>query len=264
MGLGVPRPALRLVQDGQSVRVVTKNTGEDRTELARRTVARLVSGRHDWDGFILKKSSPSCGLERVKVYPGGDRAPTPSGRGVFAAKLVELNPTLPLIEEGRLTDPAQREQFVLRVFAHRRLAEVRASMPAIQAFHRHYKLVLMERSPAHYRKLGAIVGNARRKKPGEVLEEYRPLFLEALQVPATPGKRVNVLHHIVGYFRDRLDRNERSQVLEAIEEYKDGIVPFVAPMKLLQHLVRKLSVEYLEGQLFFEPYPKALGLRNRT
>jgi uncharacterized protein YbgA (DUF1722 family) len=121
----------------------------------------------------------------------------------------------------------------------------------------------MEHSPALYRKLGGIIGNPEKKGPTEVLDEYRPLFLEALRVPATTGKRVNVLYHIIGYFRERLDKRERRQLLEVIEEYKEGIVPFVAPMKLLHHLVRKFSVDYLEGQIFFEPYPRALGLRNR-
>jgi uncharacterized protein YbgA (DUF1722 family) len=239
-------------------------SGKDLSELARSTASRVIGelGREaPLDGYVFKKSSPSCGVERVKIY-GESGMPLATGRGLFAEALIAAYPRLPVIEEGRLTDLQQREQFVTRIFAHSRLRELPPEMAEIQRFHQSYKLVLMAHSPRRYQELGRLVGQAGQKlAPLELLGQYRELFLEALEVPSSVGKRVNVLQHALGYFKARLERSERREILSVIEDYGRGELPLSAPLSLLRHFTRKFEVAYLEGQYFFAPYPKELALR---
>jgi uncharacterized protein YbbK (DUF523 family) len=111
-GLGVPRESMRLVQMHREIRLVTGKTANDHTDtVGRYTVRRLEElAEQDLCGFVLKKDSPTCGLERVRVYTGSG-VPTRDGRGLFAAALVARFPTLPVEEEGRLVDPRLRGNF---------------------------------------------------------------------------------------------------------------------------------------------------------
>jgi uncharacterized protein YbgA (DUF1722 family)/uncharacterized protein YbbK (DUF523 family) len=262
MGLSTPRPAIRLVETApRQIRLVTTKEGKDLTEMAELAASRLLSSEvSPWDGFILKKDSPSCGAERVKLYGSGPM-PSRQGEGFFARRLKEKYPMLPYIEEGRLSDPEQCEQFVTRVFAHYRLKQVPMELSQLQTFHRNYKLILMEHSPKHYQILGRIVANPERQSIEKVMALYGPIFMEALSVPSNRQKRVNVLQHVMGYFKKMIDAGEKRQILEIIQEYRQGLLPFVAPLSLLHYLVKKFSVNYLEEQFLFYPYPKNLGLR---
>jgi uncharacterized protein YbbK (DUF523 family)/uncharacterized protein YbgA (DUF1722 family) len=272
MGLSVPRPALRLDVDNlrsspDQVRMVTSHSKVDYTELAKTTVERILSsdeeglaeiaGSPPWDGFILKKDSPSCGVERVRVYPPSG-IPLRTGVGFFARALQDKYPLLPVIEEGRLSDPVARDHFIERVFGYHRLKRVGhesrdAKLVAdLQGFHRKYKLVLMEHSPKHYERLGKMIGTA--GKGGislKFLEEYRSLFMEALKIPVTPHKRVNVLQHAMGYMKSLISSGEKQMLLELFEQHREGILPSVVPIKVLQFLVQKYEIEYLRGQFFF-------------
>ena len=46
-------------------------------------------------GYILKSDSPSCGMERVRVY-GSSGIPSKSGVGIFARALMDRLPLLPV------------------------------------------------------------------------------------------------------------------------------------------------------------------------
>ena len=101
-------------------------------QFARSRVRALAKA--DLSGYVLKKDSPSCGMERVKVWTGEDgRAAERNGRGIFAAELLRQYPNLPVEEEGRLRDPALRENFVERVFAYRRLRTLLSSRWSVGA-----------------------------------------------------------------------------------------------------------------------------------
>ena len=125
-GFGTPREAMRLVRAEAGPRLVTIKTATDLTapmvRFARSRVATLAA--EELSGYVLKKNSPSCGLERVKLY-GQHGAPIREGRGLFAAALVDAFPHLPVEEEGRLADPRHRDNFVERVFAYQRLRDGR-------------------------------------------------------------------------------------------------------------------------------------------
>lgn len=262
MGLGAPREAMRLERRGRGApRLVVINTGEDLTTSGRTASTRILGRLPELDGFILKKGSPSCGVERVKVYGEGGGRPSRDGQGLFAEALAAERPLLPRIEEGRLTDAIQREHFVTRVFAHHRFRGIPARVSAVQKFHQEYKLLVMAHSPDHYQRLGRIAANSAKLAPSVVREKYGALFHEALAVPSTPGRRANVLQHMVGYFRGKLEDGERAALRDAIEEFRSGELSFLAALTVIRHVVKRVGEPYLEGQIYFDPYPRALALR---
>jgi uncharacterized protein YbgA (DUF1722 family) len=216
---------------------------------------------------VLKKDSPSCGMERVKVYPPGGGMPAKSGRGLFAQALLDAYPLLPVEEEGRLNDPLLRETFVERVFAYRRLRSLfggRWTVGALVGFHAAHKLQLLAHSPAAYRALGRLVAGAKHVERGDLRARYEQGFMRGLAVPATPARHVNVLQHVLGYFKRDLDGASRHELLSLIDDYRRGIVPLVVPLTLVRHHVRRFDVAYLIGQTYLDPHPKELMLRNHV
>jgi uncharacterized protein YbgA (DUF1722 family)/uncharacterized protein YbbK (DUF523 family) len=268
MGLGTPREALRLVGDPEAPRLVTVKSGVDHTEGMRRWAARRVEHLRDMDldGYILKSKSPSCGMERVRVYTEAGM-PSRSGAGLFARALVAALPLLPVEEEGRLGDPRLRESFVARVFTHhrwRRLARNRPRVADVVAFHARHKLLLMAHSEPHLRALGRLVARARQEPPAELLRQYTEGLLTGLGVKATTRKHTNVLQHAAGYLRDRLDQADRDELHGAIADYHQGLVPLIVPLTLLRHHVRRCAIAYLQDQVYLDPHPKELMLLNHV
>jgi uncharacterized protein YbgA (DUF1722 family) len=233
-------------------------------EYARRRVAALDA--EDLSGYVLKKDSPSCGMDRVKIYSTRG-VPERSGRGIFAARLVERFPSLPVEEEGRLSDARLRENFIERVFAYwrlRRLFNDRWSLRALVDFHTAHKLILMAHSPEAYRQLGRLVARARGVGRADLKRRYTEMFMSTLTVIATPRRHTNVLQHMAGYFKECLDASSKAELGTAIDDYRRGLVPLVVPMTLLRHYVRVHRVKYLAGQLYLAPHPKELMLRNHV
>jgi uncharacterized protein YbgA (DUF1722 family)/uncharacterized protein YbbK (DUF523 family) len=266
-GLGTPRESMRLVRVSDDVRLLTVRTGVDLTQrmdtFVRTRAAALTSD--DLCGFVLKKDSPSCGLERVKVYdPNG--SPARSGRGLFAAALAQELPDLPMEEEGRLSDPRLRENFIERVFAYSRLRQFfagRWTVGGLVRFHTAHKLILMAHSPAAYRELGRLVAAV--DGPRAQFEgRYTTAFMAALKILAVPGRHANVLQHMAGYFKNLLDAASKAELATAIDDYRRGLVPLIVPITLVRHYVRVHSVDYLADQLYLEPHPKELMLRNHV
>lgn len=260
-GLGVPREAMHLRRVGHDVRLVAVKTGIDHTDALRRVADRRVAAlaAQDLCGFVLKKNSPSCGLERVKIY--GRSGPVASGAGLFAAALRQAFPHLPVEEEGRLRDPCLRENFIGRVFAYRRLRTLfagRWTIGRLVAFHSEHKLQLMAHSPRCYAELGRTVATAKGQERAALRSSYEAQFMSALAARATLRRHVNVLQHILGYFSDRLDRSSRQELLDVIEEYGQGLAPRAAPLTLVAHHVRQFDIPYLQAQTYLNPYPKEL------
>jgi uncharacterized protein YbgA (DUF1722 family)/uncharacterized protein YbbK (DUF523 family) len=267
-GFGTPREAMRLVDGNGRLRLVTVQTGVDLTSqmerFARRRVEQLAV--EDLSGYVLKKDSPSCGVERVKVY-GQHAMPSRTGRGLFAAALCERYPHLPVEEEGRLADPRLRENFIERVFAYRRLRELfssRWTVSGLVRFHTAHKLTLMAHSVTAYRDLGRLVAQASTARRTELQTDYTRGFMTAMAAMATPRKHANVLQHMAGYFKKTLAEGDRAELRATIEDYRTGLVPLVVPITLFRHHVRQQSVAYLAGQTYLEPHPRELMLRNHV
>jgi uncharacterized protein YbgA (DUF1722 family)/uncharacterized protein YbbK (DUF523 family) len=266
-GMGTPRESIRLTRTGGTVRLMAPKSGRDWTgpmrEYSERRVAELAGD--DLCGYVLKKDSPSCGMERVKVY--GDGAPAKVGRGVFADVLLERFPDLPVEEEGRLCDPRLRDNFVERVFAYhraKRLFATRWTVGGLVAFHTAHKLQLMAHSPQAYAVLGRLVAAAKGAPRDELARTYTSTFMNGLKTIATPSRNANVLMHVLGYFKKLLDTAARAELLALVEDYRHGLVPLVVPVTLIRHHVRVHRVAYLAGQTYLEPHPRELMLRNHV
>jgi uncharacterized protein YbgA (DUF1722 family)/uncharacterized protein YbbK (DUF523 family) len=268
LGMGVPREAVNLRREGGRVRMIGAKSGRDWTGAMEAFAARRVRAlaKLELCGYVLKKDSPSCGMERVKVREPSGLARR-DGRGLFAAALLDAEPALPVEEEGRLNDPVLRENWIERVFAYRRLRSLfagRFSVGRLVAFHTAHKLQLLAHSPEAYRALGRLVAGAKGLERAALERRYALAFMQALAVRATPRRHVNVLEHCLGYFRDRLDAGARAALARQIADYRAGLVPLVVPLALIRHYVERLGIGYLAGQVYLEPHPKELMLRNHV
>lgn len=266
-GLPVPREAMHLAGNPQAPRLLTVRTGNDLTEQMLQWCNRRVQelGHLQLRGFIFKKSSPSSGLFRVKVYQEQGRPPLTTGSGLFARALTTAFPLLPAEEEGRLADAKLRENFIERVYCYDRLLTFLDSNPGrgdLVRFHTIHKLLLMAHSPDHYRRLGKLVAET---TPLQVLLPlYTSLFMEGLQLLATPSKQTNVLMHCLGYFKKQLDSWEKQELLILIERYRSGQLPLIVPVTLFKHYIRRFEQPYLAEQIYFNPHPDELMLRNHA
>lgn len=265
-GFGVPREAMRLEGDPASPRLVTVQTRVDHTDRmnawARKRVQELEA--EGLCGYIFKSKSPSSGMERVKVYNDKGVA-VKAGVGLFAAAFMAHFPLLPVEEEGRLQDPELRENFIERIFALQRWRDMLASgrtMRNLIAFHAAHKYLLLSHGDARYREMGRLVAGGGTLPPGERFPQYETLLLRALALKATRCKHVNVLQHILGYFKKQLDANEKQEMLEIIDQYAQGLVPRIVPLTLLNHYVRKYQEPYLATQVYLRPHPIELQLLN--
>ena len=273
LGLGVPREPVRLLGSAAAPRLVAERSGKDHTEAMRRLAEARVRELEglDLSGYVTKKDSPSCGMERVRVHSPRGGPPRRDGVGAFAAVLLARMPLLPVEEEGRLHDPALRESFVERIFAYARWkAAVAAGMRRgdLVRFHAAHKLALMAHSPAAYRALGALVGGMGKGAIRPTLDAYATPFMAALRTPATRGRHANVLQHAAGYLRELLDPDDRRELAGAIDDYAKGHVPLVVPLTLVRHHVRRHAdahgVAWLAEQTYLDPDPKELMLRNHA
>lgn len=247
-GLPVPREPMRLVGNVASPRLIGVRNGHDFTEQMQTYVeARLEQlAQEDLDGFIFKKDSPSSGLERVKVY-NSKGVPTRNGRGMFAGAFIKRFPHLPVIEEGMLNDRFLRERFLNRIFTAQRWRAAdgeKRDRRWLSDFQASHKLLLMSHAANRYAELGRCV------ETGDA-QAYRAKLDELLALLPSTCKHVNVMHHILGYFKKDLEPWEKAEVLDAVDAYRNGGVQLAVPLALLRHYVRKYHKDYLENQTYW-------------
>ncbi len=286
-GLGIPRPPIRLTGDPRAPRAVRIGKDEaDITEALARVAPTVIPKAKRLCGYIFKRGSPSCGMERVKVYPTplsppeNDQErisrfepprrasrPTPRmGQGIFARAIMEAFPLLPCEDEGRLNDPSLCESFVGRVFTrHRWMRSMAggATPRGLVDFHTRHKFLLLSHSEVHYRAAGRLVARAGERDIAGVAEEYIGLLMEGMRRRATRRRHTNVLQHLAGYLKRSIDEEDRRELADLIEEYRKGSVSLTLPIRFLRHHFRKAPNRYAEMQHYLEPWPDSLGLRNR-
>jgi uncharacterized protein YbgA (DUF1722 family)/uncharacterized protein YbbK (DUF523 family) len=258
IGLGVPRETLRLRNDDGRVRLVSPGSGADHTEKMKAWSASRIEqlANQNLCGYVLKRSSPSCGLERVKVYRNTGLLHR-DGVGLFAAALTNRLTNLPVEEEGRLNDPRLRENFVSSVFSYKRwmdLVKKGVTRASVMQFHANHKFLLMAHSQAGTRRLGNLTAAG---------EQYFNAFCEVMRRTPTRRNHTNVLQHLAGFFTKKLDPADRSELTGLIWDYHRGLVPLIVPVTLIRHYVRKFSVTYLEDQIYLNPHPHELMLLNQ-
>ncbi len=231
---------------------------------ARKRVMELE--KEDLCGFIFKSRSPSSGMERVKVY-NEKGIPVKKGVGMFARAFMAHFPLIPVEEDGRLHDPNLRENFIERIFAFKRWRDTRAERESrgnLVSFHTDHKMLILSHSPQHHRMMGKLVAQAKEISLKDLYQRYQKLLMEALRLKSTPKKNVNVLIHILGYFKKQLSADEKQEMLEIVDLYRRGNVPLIVPITLVNHYVRKYDQPYLKEQYYLHPHPAELQLRNHV
>jgi uncharacterized protein YbgA (DUF1722 family)/uncharacterized protein YbbK (DUF523 family) len=267
-GFPIPRETLRLFGDPDSPRLITSRTQADHTDRmtawAEKRVRELES--ENLCGFIFKSDSPSSGLMRVKVY-NSKGMPEKKGVGLFARAFVQYFPLLPVEEEGRLNDPKLRETFIEQIFTLKRWRENIAlgrHIKNLVEFQTRYKLLLMSHSPVNANAMGKLVAEGKQMPIESVYDRYEKLLIETLRIKTTVKKHLNVLEHILGYFKKQLSADEKQEMLEVFDRYRHEFVPLIVPITLLNHYVRKFDEPYLKEQVYLNPHPIELKLRNHA
>ncbi len=264
IGLGVPRETIRLVSiDGHAEAVGNKNAHLNYTQ----PLVEIAEQQQDWHrqifGYIVKKDSPSCGMERVRVYHNDQ--PQRNGVGLYTETLMRNFPTLPIEEEGRLGDPVLRESFIKRVFIYRRWHDMLAEgldWASLTDFHARHKLILYSHNQDLGRKLGRELSAAHQQP----IEDYAPRYLAdlmtILQIYAKRSNHVNVLEHIRGYLKQDLDKSDKQELTDSIENYRRGLLPLIVPITLLRHHFRRNPDTYIDRSYYMQPHPDELMLLN--
>ena len=267
-GFGVPRESLRLVGDAENPRLVTFKTKTDQTDQMLRWARKRVKEleKEDLHGFIFKSDSPSSGMIRVKVYTEKGM-PVKKGVGMFAREFMAHFPLIPAEDDGRLHDPKIRENFIERIFSLRRwrqTADNNRNMGNLVDFHTRNKLLILSHSPKHYKEMGKLVAEGKRMPMKALYAQYEAALMEALTLKTTPKKNLNVLQHLMGYFKKQLSKDEKQELLDVFDRYRQEFVPLVVPLTLINHFVRKYDQPYLKLQTYLNPHPVELKLRTHV
>jgi uncharacterized protein YbgA (DUF1722 family)/uncharacterized protein YbbK (DUF523 family) len=262
IGMGTPRPTIQLVKiNGEISCLGVKKPDIDVTAQLRDYAHQQKVAHADLCGYILKKDSPSCGMERVKVYTNGQ--PQKIGTGIYANEMMRNNPLLPVEEEGRLGDPRLRENFIQRVYVLHRWKQLLAeglTASRLTRFHARHKLIIM--SHDNYVELGQLLASVGKTNLEEVANTYISQLMKALKKVASRKNHVNVLQHIQGYLKKELDADNKTELCELIERYRQGDIPLIVPLTLLKHHFRKNPDPYIEDSYYMSPYPQELRLIN--
>ncbi|MGC9422813.1 MULTISPECIES: YbgA family protein [Vibrio] len=265
MGLPVPRPTIRLVADEQRIALVeTKDASRDHTEALLQYTHKKIDHLQSQAlcGYIVCAKSPTCGMERVKVYR--DHGAEKNGVGLYTEQLMQRMPWLPVEEDGRLNDPVLRENFITRVFCLHDFYQSLGDNPTagkVVDFHSRYKLTLMAHHPTSYQRLGRLVANVAQYQLADFIQEYRLELMQALTFRASRKNQTNVLMHIQGYFKRSLTSSQKAELAQVIDEYRRGLLPLLAPLTLIKHYLAMYPDAYLSQQRYLNPHPQELKLR---
>jgi len=265
-GLGTPREAMRLVGHAKAPRLMTITTARDMTKpvtmFAERKLELLETA--EFSGYVFKKDSPSCGIERVRIL-NSQGMPRRNGVGLFARAFKERFPLVPIEDEGRLRDPVLRDNFIERVFCYHRwrtLTRGPLTRDDVVVFHAAHKFLLLAHDRQYTEQLGHLVAHADRLRLKNLVERYGVLFMKALAVAATRRKHANVLRHAIEHMKDRLAPLERTQLDGVMEDYNRGLVPLIVPITLVKQYVARYRIDYFRDQVYLNLHPKEMKLRN--
>ncbi|MCX2899918.1 YbgA family protein [Pseudomonas mandelii] len=266
IGLGIPRQPIRLVGDPEHPQAV--GTVQPELNVTAPLAAygeKMADELDDICGYIFMQKSPSCGLDRVKVYHANGAPVDGGGRGIYAQAFCARHPDLPVEEDGRLNDPVLRENFLTRVFAYsdwQQLLREGLTRRGLTDFHARYKYQLMAHNPVQYKTLGNLLGTMGQTEPETLGPRYFSELMAALKKCATRRTHTNVLQHISGYLKQAISAEDKQEMQHVIGQYRHGIVPLVVPMTLLKHHFRQHPDPYIAQQVYLQPHPENLSLRN--
>ncbi|MEN8168809.1 MAG: DUF523 and DUF1722 domain-containing protein [Pseudomonadota bacterium] len=267
IGLPVPRPPIHLVRRDDKVSVLgVEDKSTDVTEALHAYGKRMGDELEIISGYIFKSSSPSCGMEQVRVY---DEAGSPVGTaaGAFAYSLMKKLPLLPVEEEVRLGDTRLRENFIMRVFVYHRWKQMLATglcIESLQEFHADHQYLMMAHSPSTYERMGQMLTDINADEVKVVSCLYMEELMMALKRPATRGQHVEVLQQLLAHFSGRLGSDDKAEMVVVIKQYGEGVVPLIVPITLLKHHLRRHPDASIERQVYLSPHPGELMLSNQA
>lgn len=266
-GMGVPRDPIRLVATDKGTRALgVKDSSVDVSDGIRAYAHQLAPRLKSLTGFIFMKDSPSCGVYSVKLYNQKDGVDSHRSRGLFSEIIMQAMPWLPVEEGGRLNDAVLRENFMVRVFAHHDWQTTVApalSRKKIIDFYSRYKYLVMAHHYESYKTIGRYLAkDMADRELIDVANEFLLMFMQALEHKATRKTNTNALMHLRGYIRDLLGSDDSDEMSETIDAYRRGEIPMIVPVRLMRHYLMKADDDYLKQQVFWQPYPEKLGLRN--
>jgi uncharacterized protein YbgA (DUF1722 family)/uncharacterized protein YbbK (DUF523 family) len=267
IGLGAPRPTIRLVGQPDGLHAIQSTaTPRDVTDELAAYADTVYQGHPQLCGFVFTEKSPSCGLFRVRAYNEKGQPFSDSARGIFARRLTERWPLLPVEESGRLNDADLCENFILRVYAwHEWHTEVLPSLTAhsLLRFWSSYKYLVLAHDEKTYRQIGPLLGNLAVENLSALAADFFALLMHALDKPSTRASNTNALQHLRGFIKNATDETEKNTLNVLIDQYKAGVVPLIVPLSMLRHLLTRYPDAYANEQRFLNPYPDTLGLRNK-
>jgi uncharacterized protein YbgA (DUF1722 family) len=122
----------------------------------------------------------------------------------------------------------------------------------------------MARGVESYRQMGKLVARSGDLNAETLYQDYLGMLLKALRLKTSIPKHINVLQHIFGYFKKQLSADEKQEVISIFESYRGRQIPLIVPITLLNHFVRKYEQPYLQKQVYLNPHPIELSLRNHV
>lgn len=274
IGLGVPREPIRLItspsqhtsRGQEESRCVGVHSPQlDITEALKSCADKQSAWHSSLYGYIVKKDSPSCGMERVKRYYNNH--PERTGVGLYTERLMKNYPYLPVEEEGRLNDLRLRENFITRVFFYyhwKNSVEKKPTWKSLYHFHAQYKLRYMSHNQNKMRELGRWLAGAKNLSLESAIQGYISQATEILKIIPNTKNHTNTLQHIQGYLKRHLDPADKKELNENILQYQAGKLPLVVPLTLLKHHFRKHNHPYISNSLYLQPHPKPLMLLNNV
>ncbi|QYJ83824.1 YbgA family protein [Shewanella aegiceratis] len=263
IGLPVPRPTIRQIVRDNIITVSRPDGSGDVTQALKDFGAKVAQNYQDLAGFVFCAKSPSCGMERVKVYHHHGKGSESTGIGIFAEQVMKANPLLPCEENGRLNDPIIRENFTTRIFTYQKWLDLKAeglTRHKLIQFHSAHKYLVMSHHVESYRELGRLLGRADIDLE-EQSERYISGLMQALKHKASRRSHTNTLQHLQGYFKRQLDEHKRRELTQEIAAYREGLSPLLVPLTLIKHYLIEFPNEYLLQQAYLNPHPKELRLR---
>ena len=258
IGLGVPRPPIRIILSGKDRLLYQYITGEEFSREITGFVNRFLDSLSGIDGFILKCKSPSCGLRDARIYPDMEaKAPIERGAGFFGSRVHSRFAHLAVEDERRLKNFRIRDHFLIKLFTLARFRKLRenSTMHKLIDFHSRNKLLFMAYNQSKNRKLGAIIANHEHLDIENAVNLYHQTLLEVLQSSPRPGALINMMEHAFGGVSRNLTSDERKFFKKCIEDYREKKIPLCTPVNLLHSWAMRFDLEYLKGQTFLEPYP---------
>jgi uncharacterized protein YbgA (DUF1722 family)/uncharacterized protein YbbK (DUF523 family) len=261
IGLGIPREPVRIVKEN-SLKLVQPASSKDYSEKMETFARNYLNSIDKIDGFLLKSKSPSCGLKEAKYYHDtkAGSAVIDKGAGFFGREVLRLFPNAAIESEGRLMNFRIREHWLTKLFtlkSFRSVKELRSQHRLVQ-FHSSNKFLFMAYNQNLMRSMGRIVANPLKNPTDLVFQEYEKHLFNLLNTPPPFTSHINVLMHILGYFKKELKAQEKAFFLDELDKFRAGWIPLFMVIELIKSWMMRVEQPYLQEQSYFNPYPEEL------